>query len=228
MFKELIDKLKSKKKQLQDYTITSENIDNKPAEKQSNFEITVSSENNISKIIISDYISIGDYVEKMESSDEFHILDLLCNCVLWDSGKQKVNKGTYYVISDSNRLYNILLTDEELIIDERTKIEFDEQAHRDNITEERVITIKVNTNEYRYFVAKHDKTGSTYYTKYYNKNRLYSLGALDLSAEETSNEISSVIYNLESINGVDTIIDIELIKKRVLEDLGKNSQQKNI
>ena len=56
MFKELIDKLKSKKKQLQDYTITSENIDNKPAEKQSNFEITVSSENNISKIIISDYI----------------------------------------------------------------------------------------------------------------------------------------------------------------------------
>ena len=228
MFKELIDKLKSKKKQLQDYTITSENIDNKPAEKQSNFEITVSSENNISKIIISDYISIGDYVEKMESSDEFHILDLLCNCVLWDSGKQKVNKGTYYVISDSNRLYNILLTDEELIIDERTKIEFDEQAHRDNITEERVITIKVNTNEYRYFVAKHDKTGSTYYTKYYNNNRLYSLGALDLSAEETSNEISSVIYNLESINGVDTIIDIELIKKRVLEDLCKNSQQKNI
>lgn len=226
MFRELIDKLKAKKKKLQDYATNSDTIENNPIEKQNNFEITISSENNISKIFISDYISIGDYVKKMESSVEFHILDLLCNCVLWNSRKQKVNKGTYYVISNGNRLYNILFTDEKLIIDERTKIEFDEQAQKENIIEERVITFDINTNEYHYFGAKHDKAGDTFYTRYYNKNRLFSIGTLDLSAKDTYDEISSVIYNLEGINRIETIIDIEFLKKQVLEDLAKNSLQR--
>lgn len=224
MFRELIDKLKTKKKKLQDYATNNETIENKPIEEQNDFEITISRENNISKIVISDYISIGDYVKKMESSDEFHILDLLCNCVLWNSRKQKVNKGTYYIISNGNRLYNILFTDEKLMIDERTRIEFDEQAQKENITEERVIDI--NTNEYYYFGAKHDKTGDTFYTRYYNKNRLFSMGTLDLSAKETYDEISSVIYNLEGINRIETIIDIEFLKKQVLEDLDKNLPQR--
>lgn len=226
MFRELIDKLKTKKKKLQNYATINETIENKPIEEQNDFEITISSENNISKIVISDYISIGDYVKKMESSDGFLILDLLCNCVLWNSRKQKVNKGTYYVISNANRLYNILFTDEKLIIDERTKIEFDEQAQKENITEERVITFDINTNEYHYFGAKHDKTGDTFYTRYYNKNRLFSMEALDLSAKETYDEISSVIYNLEGINGIENIINIELLKKQVLEDLDQNSPQR--
>lgn len=224
MFRELIDKLKTKKKKLQDYATNNETIENKPIEEQNDFEITISRENNISKIVISDYISIGDYVKKMESSDEFYILDLLCNCVLWNSRKQKVNKGTYYIISNGNRLYNILFTDEKLLIDERTRIEFDEQAQKENITEERVIDI--NTNEYYYFGAKHDKTGDTFYTRYYNKNRLFSMGTLDLSAKETYDEISSVIYNLEGINRIETIIDIEFLKKQVLEDLDKNLPQR--
>ncbi len=221
MFRELIDKLKTKKKQLQNYATTNENTENKPIEKQNDSEITISSENNIFKIEISGYISIGDYVNKMESNDEFHILNLLCNCVIWNSGKQKINKGTYYVISIGNRLYNILFTDEKLMIDERTKIEFDEQTQKENITEERVITFKINKNEYHYFEAKHDKTGNTFYTRYYNKNRLFSLGTLDLQLQEAYDEISSVIYNLESINGIENIIDIDFLKKQVLEDLDK-------
>lgn len=226
MFRELIDKLKTKKKKLQDYATNNETIENKPIEEQNDFEITISSENNISKIVISDYISIGDYVKKMESSDEFHILDLLCNCVIWNSRKQKVNKGTYYVMSNGNRLYNILFTDEEVKIDERAKIEFDEQTQKENITEERVITFDINTNEYHYFGAKHDKTGSTFCTRYYNKNRLFSMGPLDLSEKETYDEISSVTCNLEGINGIENIINIELLKKQVLEDLDKDSPQR--
>lgn len=222
MFRELIDKLKLMKKRLQKYTTNNSIAEDKPAEEQNNFEITIASEGNISKIVINDYISIGDYVKKMESSDEFQILDLLCNCVLWNSEQQKVNKGTYYVISVGNRLYNILFADEKLIIDERTKIEFDEQAQKENITEERVITFDINTNEYHYFGAKHDRTGSTFYTRYYNKNRSFSMGNLDLSAKETYDEISSVIYNLESIYKIETIIDLEFFKKYVLEDLDKN------
>lgn len=222
MFRELIDKLKLMKKRLQKYTTNNSIAEDKSAEEQNNFEITIASEDNISKIVINDYISIGDYVKKMESSDEFQILDLLCNCVLWNSEKQKVNKGTYYVISVGNRLYNILFADEKLIIDERTKIEFDEQAQKENITEERVITFDTNTNEYHYFGAKHDRTGNTFYTRYYNKNRSFSMGTLDLSAKETYDEISSVIYNLESIYKIETIIDLEFFKKHVLEDLDKN------
>lgn len=225
MVKEIIDKLQSKKKQLQEYASNNGTTQNKSIEEQNDFEITISSENNISKIVISDYISIGDYVKKMGSSDEFHILGLLCNVVLWNSKKQKVNKGTFYVISNTNHLYNILFADGEIRIVERTKIEFDEQAPKENITEERVITFDLNTDEYRYFAAKHDKTGDTYYTRYYNKNRLCSLGSLDLSPEETYNEISLVTCNLENINGIENIIDIELLKK-VLYDLDKIYRQR--
>ena len=226
MFRELIDKLKAKKKQLQSSTINNETIETKPIEEENKFDITISSQNNIYKIEISDYISVGDYIEKMKSSDEFHILDLICNCVLWNSDKQKVNKGTYYVISIANRIYNILFTDEKIRIDERTKIEIDEQTQKENITEERVITFYSNKNEYHYFGAKHDKTGDTYYTRYYNKNRLYSLGSLDLSKEETYDEINSVIYNLEGVEGIANILDIELLKEHILKDLSKNLHQR--
>ena len=58
--------------------------------------------------------------------------------------------------------------------------------------------------------------------RYYNQNRLYSFGSLDLSAEETYNEISLVIYNLESINDIEKIIDIENLKKQILESLKKD------
>ena len=91
MFRKSIDKLKAKNKQLQNYATTNETTQSKPIEKQSDFEITISSQNNIFKIEISDYISIGDYVKKMESNDKFHILNLLCNCVIWNSKKQKIN-----------------------------------------------------------------------------------------------------------------------------------------
>lgn len=210
------------KKRLQKYAPNNAITEDKPTEKQIDSEITISNEGNIYKIVINDYISIGDYVKKMESSDECHILDLLCNCVLWNSEKQKVNKGTYYAISVGNRLYNILFADAKIIIDERTTIERDEQTQKENITEERVITFDINKNEYHYFGAKHDKTGNTFYTRYYNKYRSFSMGTLDLSAKETFYEISSVIYNLEGIYKIETIIDLKFFKKQVLEDLDKN------
>ncbi len=64
MFRELIDKLKTKKKQLQNCCVSNETIKSKPIEKQSDFEITISVYNNIFKIEISDYISISDCVKK--------------------------------------------------------------------------------------------------------------------------------------------------------------------
>lgn len=226
MFRELIDKLKVKKKQLQNQRTDNIVIETESIEEENNFKITVSSENNVYKIEIDDYISIGDYIKKMKSSDEYRILDLLCNCVLWNGNKQKVNKGTYYVITIDNYIYNILFTDEIIKIDERTKIKLDEQTQKENIIQERVITININKNEYHYYSAKHEQNGNTYYTKYYNKNRLYSLGTLNLTEEETYNEINSVIYNLEGIDEIETILDIELLKKQVLADFDKKLPQR--
>ena len=61
--------------------------------------------------------------------------------------------------------------------------------------------------------------GNTYYTKYYDKNKKYSLGILDLTKEETYEEVKSVICNLENIKGMETILNMELLKEHVLNDL---------
>lgn len=225
MFKELIDKLKAKKKQLQNYRIENNTMETKTVE-QNKSHITISVQNKISKIEINDYISMEDYEKIMKSSEEYQILELLCNCVLWNSNKQRVNKGTYYVIIVDNRIYNILFTGDKIKIDERTKIQLDEQTQKENITQERAITLNINKNEYRYYSAKHDKTGNTFYIKYYNKNRLYSLGTLDLNKEEAYEEINSVIHNLENIEEIKNILNIPFLKTNILEDLGKSFQQR--
>lgn len=215
MFKELIDKLKLKKKQLQNC--------NMEVVEKTDFEITISKKNNIFKIEISDYISIINYVDKMKSDNQFYLLDLISNGILWNSQKQKINKGIYYVISVDNRLYNILINDEMVKIDERIKIEIDEQTNKNDITEEKIITVNTNNNEFRYCSLKHDKTGSTFYTKYYSKNGVFGLDNFDLSEKETYDEISSIVYNLESIDGIENIIDIKLLRKYILDELGKDS-----
>lgn len=227
MFKELIDKLKQRRNKIQNYRTNNEEMKTGiKVHEEKQVEIIVSSQNNITKIEIPDYVCMGDFVDKKNYGEEYKILDLLCNCVLWNSDKQKVNKGIYYVIIIENRIYNILFTDDKIQIDERIKPIFDEVTNKENITQERVITYLPNQNKYRYYSAKHESDGNTYYTKYYNKNREYSLGTLDLTEEETFEEVASVISNLESITGIETILDIELLKEQILNDLSKNSLQR--
>jgi len=221
MIRELINKLKAKRQQLQKYNTNVDVIETEKIKEEKEIDIKVSKQNNIFKIEISDYMSIGDYLDKIKSSDEYSILDLVCLSVLWNSGKQKVNKGIYYVINVDNCLYNILFTDEKIYVDERTKKEIDEQTKMKNITQERLITLYTNKNEYHYFSAKHEENRNTYYTRYYSKNRMYSLGALDLTEEETYEEVRAVIYNLENIEGIETILDVDLLKEHVLNDLTK-------
>lgn len=195
---------------------------NNSIKEENNFYINITKLSGIVKIEISDYISITDLVDKIKSSNEYQVLDLLCNCVLWDSHKQKVNKGIYYVITIDNRIYNILINDEKIIIDERTQIRLDKESQKENITEERVITIELKERKYHYFSAKHSQNGSTYYTKYYDKNIINGLENLELSGEETFNEINLVFNNIEEIEGINNILDIELLKIHILEDLKQN------
>ena len=226
MFIELINKLKNKKQQLQE--ISSNNIvkEEQPIENEKIIDIILSKENKFYKIEINDYISIGDYVKKTKSSQEYSVLDLVSNSVLWNSEKQKVNKGIYYIIENDNQLYNILITDNILKIDERNNKEIDDEIQKDNIIEEKIITFNLENYEYRYCSFKHDKTGNTYYTKYYDENRNFSLGVLELSSEETYEEINQIIYNLERINEIDKILNIKLLKEYLLNNLEQKFPQR--
>jgi len=227
MFKELIDKLKLRKLWLENYKHNKTVIQSDEINENKNIVINVTNEYDFYKIEIPYYISLEDYVNKMESGDEYNILDSLCNCVIYNSEKKKVNKGIYYVITNGNSLYNILLNDEKIIISERIKLAIDEETRKENITQERVITFYINNNKYNYFSAKHDSSRDTYYIKYYNKNRGYSLGELDLTEKETYEEILSVISNLEDIDKIDDILDINILKLYILDDL-KNECVKKI
>jgi len=226
MIRELINKLKTMKHQLQKYNTNNATVATKPIEKEKEIDIKISKQDNIFKIEINDYISIVDFINKRNSSDEYSILDLLCNGVLWNGKKQKVNKGTYYVINTSNCLYNILFTDETIDIEERIKLELDGQTQKENIIQDRIITFKVNKDEYNYFSAKHESNGNTYYTKYYSKDKRNSFKNLELTEEAAYEEIASIISNLEAINGITNILDIELLKEHILEDLIKKLDQR--
>lgn len=221
MFKKLIDKLKIKRQSLEKYNTKSDANKTTPIEGDKEVNITITEKDNIFKIDISDYMTINDFFDKENSSDEYYILKSLYNYVLWNGRKQMVNKGTYYVITNDNTIYNILFSDENIEIDERTKIELDEQTQKENIICERAITFNINKNEYHYFSAKHESNGNTYYTRYYSKNRMSSFGKLDLNEEEAYDEISSVVCNLENIEGIENIVDIELLKLNILEHLGQ-------
>lgn len=123
MIKNIIDKLKIRRCQL-----------NKSKDNFDVIKVNFMEEYNFYKIEISDYISIFDYVNWKKANDKCHVLDLLCNSVLWSNEKQKVNKGTYFVINANKCLYNILFTLEKIIIDERMSVSLDENTGRENIT----------------------------------------------------------------------------------------------
>lgn len=212
MFKELINKLKGRKQKLENYTTYVEQ-----EEKKEKDNIIVSEENGICKIDILDYISIGEYVKVTDLGGIYSILSSISNSVLWNSDKQKVNKGIFYVINVDNRLYNILINDEIIKIDERIQKEFDDERNKDNITEERIITFSINSKEYWYTSFRHDKTGDTYYTKYYGLK--YDLGPLELSDNDAFSDIKMVFDNLLNIQNIENILDISLLNKYILEDL---------
>lgn len=195
MFERLINKLKSKKYQLQKTNISNDT----PEEQKPSFDILLSQQDKFFKMEISDYISLVDFTERMKEIDTFGIESMISNSVIWNSGKQRVNKGTYYIIVVDNRLYNILISEDGLIIVERTRI--------DQITEERII--RLENNEYWCTFFKHDATGNTFYTRYYNTCG-FSLGALNLTTEETIETFKPVIDNLKSISGIENIIDLNV------------------
>lgn len=213
MLKELLDKFRRQKST----TLDTFNAD-EPIIEEPEFEISLSSlENNIFKMEISDYVSMTNFFERMELIDYLGINPLVSNSVLWNSGKQKVNKGIYYIIERGNYLYNISINENVLRIDERIKF--------DDITEERVIWYDTDSDDYGFTMFKHDKTGSTFYIMYYNKTGP-SFENLTFTKEQAFQEIISLISNLENVEGAESLIDLNLFKKQILDSLNMTRQRK--
>lgn len=202
MLRELIDKYLKKKKRVQEVSI-------QPVEEKQEFDINISRCNNIYMIDVSDYITIGDYVERMHEIDKYNLLDLLGNAVLWNGRRQRVNKGNYVVIIHNGYVYNVLLGEEETIIDERVKV--------GDHTVEKHITLH-NDGDYNYTHFKHDKVGSTYYTMYYSKGG-FPIKNFELSKEAAYEGISDLLNRFEAVPGSSDILDVNSIRRSVLEDL---------
>ena len=123
-----------------------------------------------------------------------------------------------------NRIYNILINEYVLKIDERTLIDFDDESQKDNVTIERIIRYAKDKYEYSYTCFKEDKTGDSSNLKFYPNDNPF-LAILTLSLEEAYSEVESVISNLEGIEGVNSIVDLELLRSSILEDMKKKMEE---
>ncbi len=234
MLKELLERLRNKKQ-----NETPKKIEHEVKDEPKENHIFISKQNDIYKVEITDYISISEFCSESNSNKENSVLDSIHAAVFWNNDRQMVNKGTYFIINNNNHLYNILFTDRTIIINERTIKDLDEEE-KENIlkslrttsdrlgdfyTIDKSITFKPDKNDYNYYSAKHTFTGDTYYNKYYNKLEKFSFGNLDLSDEEAYEEISSLLTNLEEIDNINTILDVDSLRKNILEDI-KEKQSK--
>ena len=225
MVRDLINKLKLKKQKVEILTI------NKKTQEydESTIDIFISKSNDIYKMNISDYIKAPDYKKKLEETDSYGLYNLISMSVLWNTEKQMINKGLYYVAvidepfpyitSIKSLLYNILIGEKEIIIDERKALE-------DNTIEERIVRVnKNNYSDYQFTYFRHDESGNTIDTKYYLKDK-YGLDEIELSEELTMEEILSIKIYLRNIKELNSINDIQNILKYIVDDL-KNRSDSN-
>lgn len=218
MLREILKKLKVLKGSVQ----SLKNDNPQEIEKSSDekdFTITIQDISGGYKIEISDYLKINDYSNRMDELGASLIADKISSNIFWNSSKQKVQKGTIYVIEIDNKLYNILLDDDTIEVDVKIKLE--------DITEEKILTYDMESREYRYTFFKHDKTGSTFVHKYYNPG-LYITKSFELPIEEVTEGVAWIIGELESIDM--SIFDLDILKNNVLRDLEKKKElnKKNI
>lgn len=193
---------KKKKKE-----IPHNEIINKPKENEEKCKIEIIKTNNYSIVTLNKYASPKEF-----SSNE--TIDLISNNISWNSTHQKFNYGTYYIIKNNNKIYNILINDKVIKIDER--IQFETYSH------EKIITFEITNNILDYFQCKHNLHGSSYETLYYNSQlNGFFIKELELNKENTSNEINTILNNLNEYEFINEIFDIEKLFKTLNELLNK-------
>jgi len=185
-------------------------LDNNP-----NINIIISNEKNYTKIIINNYITFSEYKNQIGE------LDLINGNVLLNGKLQKVNKGTFYIISIDNKKYTILINNNELRIDEI--------AEKENITEEKILILNIIDNDYNYTIIKSEKNNHKTYRRYYSKNGfVINIGTSELTRKEALEGINALIDNIEKSEILTQIIDINLLKEVMMNDFKNNYILKKI
>lgn len=202
MLKRLFRKRKNKSDEFK--TI---NVQEEPKIEENTCEIKITKENDYYIINVSTYASTHNFTTN-------EILNLISNNISWDNQKQKHKYGTYYIIKNNNEIYNILINDKEIRIDER--IQFETYTH------EKIITYDIEKNHFDYFQCKHDIYGSSYETLYYgSEDNGFFIKELELSKENTSSEINTILNNLSKYEFIQNIFDINSFSQIINEILNK-------
>lgn len=202
MLKRLFKKRKNKSNEFK--TI---NVQEEPKIEENTCEIKITKENNYYIINVNTYASTHDFITN-------EILNLISNNISWDNKEQKHKYGTYYIIKNNNEIYNILINDKEIRIDER--VQFETYSH------EKIITYDIEKNHFDYFQCKHDLYGSSYETLYYSsEDDGFFIKELELSKENTSNEINTILNNLNKYDFMQNILDIKRLQNILIKILNE-------
>lgn len=161
-------------------------------------DISISKEDDYFKVTVADYYTINEYVEKMREIDEYGVEELLNNSVVWNSWKQRVNKGSYFAFRHNGNLYNILINDAEIRVDERMPVG-EETVNK---------FMAFRDNSYRYFRCVHDKNGSSYDTMYYNSNG-FEIKEMEITREEFLQDFNATMNSLKTFKAIDDILDLK-------------------
>ncbi len=173
--------------------------------------ISISRQEDYDKVTVADYYTINQYIEKMKEVDDCDIEKSLNTSVVWNSGKQRVNKGTYFVFTHKGSLYNILINDDIIKIDERHIL--------DKNTFNSVITFYNNSPLYEYFTCMHDEHGSTYDTRYYSSKGFTPIKAFEMTRSEVVDDWIFITRSLKTFKAIDEIVDMAKLDKYVFVKL---------
>lgn len=204
MLEELIVKLRNRNKQ-----------EVSPKSKEEIGTITITKENNFYKLIIPSEISFDEYINQMKLIDNYGLIDLIPNDILIKKGSLlRITSGVISTIIIDNRLYNIIVNEEEININEREKV--------DSEIIEKSLTVNKKEGTYQYASLKHRESGTTFFVKFYPWNDC-ACKELTLTEDEFIEETSTLLSNLENIEGINDILNLERIKNVIN---GKETEQK--
>ena len=170
-----------------------------------------SKEGKILKMKLSNDLTMEEYAEIVCAVDQYAITDMISNSLLWDNKKQKINKGSYYVLSANGILYNVYVDEFDVVIDVRTK--------EGNITAESVINYNLINNKYSLHTFENDEKGSTSNVRYYENSGIRMI-ANKISRDEAYKIINDILINLVGLN-IDRL-DMDSIKDSILTDMNNS------
>ncbi len=208
----LIDKLKELRTKLISHKTDSFDVSlyDEIVTKRKSFNIDVFENNGLYKIEISDYISISDYLERIRVLNLEDIDSKLTSGVMWNGKKQCINKGIYFAFTHDDRQYCILKNENEIIIEERTKIGEEMQ--------DKILEISLRDFKYHYFRCMHDKTGSSYDTRFYSRGSSV-IKKLELTREEFDDDFNGLVGRLSTFEYILDVIDILEINNLIISSI---------